>query len=561
MQWTPTLVQDTSRHHVPRHSGLEKRTIATAAIRNNNCWALWAALAGAIPELSITPDTQRCSLIHLRGLQPHHLPTSTDTLLPPALDVLLPSWWPWTVRHQAAPRHFCSSSPGCQTSACWLSPQRGCSWPRPSPTWQGPLLRRALTPFSSASPPSPSLLWLPSGTRCGGSGSALSEQNGAQGGTTTPEFPLSLTPARRHSSVRAGGEWGGGEGGRERAGEEGEEKGERSTASAHPSARRASTTTCAPAPGHLSRELCPSTAIVPAPPLARFGPRPGIARRTTYPSSPSRHRARVLSARRALPSGTCSPHSREGVAAQGRCRLRRAEEPWPGRAGAACSPSPPSGRGSAVPGRAAGDGEEASAVLRSCGAGWAEAWRRGGGGAGGGGEGGCRGGPRSGCPEGKEPPTMEIENIVANTVLLKAREGESRGARRRGRRSGSSRQGGLRTCVGGGKGSEVRGKGAREEGERKWWRRRGWEGGEAGGQGSGRGGDPSGWGLEPARGGQRVPGSAPRHLPRSSRGIRLELLLVALLLEKHPFLPSPLILIVFLPDVLKGSLICSSQFV
>lgn len=38
---------------------------------------------------------------------------------------------------------------------------------------------------------------------------------------------------------------------------------------------------------------------------------------------------------------------------------------------------------------------------------------------------------------------MEIENIVANTVLLKAREGESRGARRRGRRSGSSRRGGL----------------------------------------------------------------------------------------------------------------------
>lgn len=62
---------------------------------------------------------------------------------------------------------------------------------------------------------------------------------------------------------------------------------------------------------------------------------------------------------------------------------------------------------------------------------------------------------------------MEIENIVANTVLLKAREGESRGARRRGRRSGSSRRGGLRTYVGGGKGSEVRGKGAREEGERK----------------------------------------------------------------------------------------------
>lgn len=120
---------------------------------------------------------------------------------------------------------------------------------------------------------------------------------------------------------------------------------------------------------HLSRELFLSTAIVTALLPARLGTRPGIARRTTYPSRPTRDRARVLSAHRALPAGTCSPRGCEGVAAQGRCCLRRAEEPWPGRAGAACSPSPPSGRGSAVPGRAAGDGEEASAVLRSCGAG------------------------------------------------------------------------------------------------------------------------------------------------------------------------------------------------
>lgn len=42
---------------------------------------------------------------------------------------------------------------------------------------------------------------------------------------------------------------------------------------------------------------------------------------------------------------------------------------------------------------------------------------------------------------------MEIENIVANTVLLKAREGESRGARRRGSEGGGEarRRGGLET--------------------------------------------------------------------------------------------------------------------
>lgn len=42
-------------------------------------------------------------------------------------------------------------------------------------------------------------------------------------------------------------------------------------------------------------------------------------------------------------------------------------EPWSGRAVAACSLPPPPGRGRPVPGRAAGDGEDARA-LRSCGA-------------------------------------------------------------------------------------------------------------------------------------------------------------------------------------------------
>lgn len=140
-------------------------------------------------------------------------------------------------------------------------------------------------------------------------------------------------------------------------------------APARPSTRRAQhhhmRTGSWPPLARVSPHLAIFTALLPA----RFGTRPGKVLYTTYPSRPATHRARVLSAHRALPAGTCSPCNKEREAAQGRCCLRRAEEPWPGRAGAARSPSPPSGRGSAVPGRAAGDGEEASAVLRSSGAG------------------------------------------------------------------------------------------------------------------------------------------------------------------------------------------------
>lgn len=195
----------------------------------------------------------------------------------------------------------------------------------------------------------------------------------------------------------------------------------------------------------------------------------------------------------AMPSGSCSSK----VVGRGQ---RRGGAGWGGRSsddrGGRALPAPclrPRGGGRPVPERAAGDGEEASAALRSRGAGWAAAWRRGGGGAGGGGEGGSRGGLHSGCPEGKEPPTMEIENIVANTVLLKAREGERE---RRGRRRRRARRG-LRRDVRGEEeglrwGEEgPAGRGSDGGGERGWGRREG--GGEAAG-----GGDPRGVGREPA---------------------------------------------------------------
>lgn len=76
---------------------------------------------------------------------------------------------------------------------------------------------------------------------------------------------------------------------------------------------------------------------------------------------------------------------------------------------------------------------------------------------------------------------MEIENIVANTVLLKAREGESRGARRRGKRGGRRSEKAGRAgdvLMGGGKGSEVRGKRAGEEGGEEVMEEEGVESGE-----------------------------------------------------------------------------------
>lgn len=136
---------------------------------------------------------------------------------------------------------------------------------------------------------------------------------------------------------------------------------------------------------------------------------------------------------------------------------------------------------------------------------------------------------------------MEIENIVANTVLLKAREGESRGARRRGgRRSGRARRGGLGTYRGGGKGSEVRGKGASRQGGEEVMEEEERVGREerlpGRGVRAGRG-PPQGRWQE-----RRVPGSALRHLPCSSRGADLELLACGLHLGEKKKKKSPSLL-------------------
>lgn len=88
------------------------------------------------------------------------------------------------------------------------------------------------------------------------------------------------------------------------------------------------------------------------------------------------------------------------------------------------------------------------------------------------------------------------------------------------------------------------------EEERLAGRRRGCRAGVRAGRG------PLGVAAGPSRGGQGVPGTALRHLPCSSRGICLELLACGFASEKKkkpPLPPSPLILIVFLPDVFKKS--------
>lgn len=138
-QWTLTttctlvqhLLANNTCHCIPDLRNLEREYSHTCDEGNLHCWTLWMALEADIfsrlfiiiiiwarrGDQPLLPCTMEAvSYLTWDGSR---LITSPPQLHPqapaflPSFDVLLPSWWPWTVRHRAAPHRSWSSSPGC----------------------------------------------------------------------------------------------------------------------------------------------------------------------------------------------------------------------------------------------------------------------------------------------------------------------------------------------------------------------------------------------------------------------------------------------------------------